>query len=216
MLLSTLQMRPRPFRRLATPRSVARTARRGAVAAVLAAAACGGKDPYAPTATLLTASDTFILLPLSRAQAPYGSALDLRAQIAVRPGLEVSTLNGLLVPNFDVAFDVDSSGNIVALPPKLVTASQSVPRTAFQVSTTAFDALGSAPGGTYLDTTIVVKPGQTLVVQAQGVGAVCAVGTPTYSKLVIDSVATGGLLYLRGLIDPNCGFKSFASGVPTS
>ena len=117
-----------------------------AIAVLAAAAACGGKDPYAPVAQFQTVAPTFILLPLTHAQAPYGSAIDLRSQLAVRPGLEVSTLSGLLVPNFDVAFDVDSSGGLVLKQPKLVTAAQSVPRTGIQIVSTPFDSLGSAPG----------------------------------------------------------------------
>ncbi len=188
-----------------------------AIAVLSTAAACGGKDPYAPVAQFQTVAPTFILLPLAHAQAPYGSAIDLRSQLAVRPGLEVSTLNGLLVPNFDVAFDVDASGGLVLRQPKLVTAAQSVPRTGIQIVSTPFDSLGSAPGGTYQDSTPVpIKTGQTVVLQAQGVALVCALGSPLYAKLVVDSVVPAGLIYVRARIDPNCGFKSFGAGVPAS
>jgi hypothetical protein len=35
-----------------------------------------------------------------------------------------------------------------------------------------------------------------------------------YAKIVVDSVKAGGLIFGRGVINPNCGFKSFAEGIP--
>ena len=40
-------------------------------------------------------------------------------------------------------------------------------------------------------------------------------GNSIYAKLVIDSVnRVTRQLYLRSVVDPNCGFRSFASGIP--
>ncbi len=187
-----------------------------ALPALGAAAACGGKDPYAPIAYLPTVSTRFIVYTMRSATPPQTWALDLRTPAPVQPGVYLSATSGVLVPNFDVAFNVDSTGRLILLPPKLVTASQIVPQVGFQTSTTPFDSLRAAPGGTYqADSTFRVTVGQTIVVQSQGVA--CRVASPFYARLVIDSFdPTTGAISLRALIDPNCGFKSFASGVPTS
>lgn len=202
-------------------RSLPTSAGRGAsVAAALVAlgvAACGGKDPYAPTASYQTVGTTTTLYPMSRVVAPQNSALELRTPTELRPAVYLSSVVGAVVPNFDVAFDVDSAGHIVLLPPKLVTSAQFVPRTGFQSSGTLFDSLKSAPGGTYqADSAFRVTVGQTVVVQAQGTTG-CSVASPFYAKLVIDSYdSTTGAIAIRAYIDPNCGFKSFAAGVPSS
>ncbi len=182
-----------------------------------AVAACGGKDPYAPVASYPNLPTAFVVFPLRNAPPPQSPAVDLRAGSIVRPAIIYSSTLGSLVPNFDVAFDIDAAGHILLLPPKLVAAAQVIPRTGFQIVSTAYDSLGSAPGGTYqADSAVVVVPGQTVVAQAQGTTG-CTVGAPFYAKLVVDSVSrlTGGI-FVRATIDPNCGFKSFASGLPTS
>jgi hypothetical protein len=185
-----------------------------AALAVAAAAACGGRDPYAPIAQTSTVGpQSLTLVPLSRVRAPFYPALDLRFAEPVQPAVGV-TGNGL-VPNFDVAFDVDGAGRIILLPAKLVVSTTVVPSTGFQTSSTKFDSLGSAPGGTYQSDSVRVTVGQTVVVQAQS--TICGAGSFFYAKLVVDSVySTTGALAVRVLSDPNCGFKSFASGVPTS
>ena len=182
-----------------------------------AVAACGGKDPYAITASYVNVSISFVVFPLRNAPPPHAPALDLRAAAVVRPAIVYSSSSGALVPNFDVAFDVDSAGHVLLLPPKLVTSAQIIPRTGFQLSSVAYDSLGSAPGGTYKpDSTLQIAPGQTVVVQAQGTTG-CSVASPFYAKLVVDRVdPSTGAIYGRATIDPNCGFKSFSSGLPTS
>ena len=203
-------------------RTSAHTARRAnalaAVAAITGAAACGGKDPYAPTASLPTYAVSYTIFPLSRVRAPFYPALDLHTPNAVRPAVQSYLIGSTytLVPNFDVAFDLDSAGHIVLLQPKQIVTTTTVPKTGFQTSTTAFDALGSAPGGTYQQDSLVrVSPKQTVIVQAQGLACLSA-GTFFYAKLVVDSITAAGALATRVVTDPNCGFKSFASGVPTS
>lgn len=202
----------RPF---ATPR---RAVLASALLVVGAVAACGGKDPYAPVAQYNTVGTTFLLYPMGRVIPPQYSALDLHTPLPVRPNIIVTSLGGqaVLAPNFDVAFDVDAAGHVVLVPPKLVTAGQLIPRTGFQTSSTLYDSLTAAPGGTYqADSAFRVAVGQTVVVQAQGI--LCSVAAPFYAKLVIDSVnSTTGAIYLRARIDPNCGFKSFAAGRPGS
>lgn len=172
-------------------------------------AACGGTDPYAPKASYSTVETTFLVYPLNAAPPGQASALDLRNVAAVRPA--VSTTGA---PTFDLA--IDRVGGVVRyLPPKLVTAALSTPQTGFQLVGTPFDSLFDAPGGTYVrDSAFTVPVGRTVVVQATT--SVCTTTAPIYAKLVVDSIASSGGIYVRARIDPNCGFKSFRSGVPTN
>lgn len=190
-----------------------------ALVGACAAASCGGGvDPYAPIATYDTSPTAFTVYPLRNLPDGQYSAVDLRTPQTLRPGLQlIATSSGTaLVPNFDVAFDIDASGRVLLLPPKLLTSAQIIPRTGFQISSTLYDSLSSAPGGDYkADSAFAVTPGQTVVVQAQG--AVCSVALPFYAKLVIDKVdPVTRAISIRALIDPNCGFRSFAPGRPKS
>lgn len=210
----------RAFPRTPSPRQVRALAGLVTLAcSVTGAAACGGKDPLAVNAAYNTLGTSFVLYPQSRVRAPYFSALELRTPTRVQPGVTAVSSNGVVVlaPNFDVAFDLDSAGKIVLLQAKQLVSAQFVPRTGFQTSTTAFDSLGAAPGGTYqLDSIVRVSVGQTFIVQAQGTTG-CTVTAPFYAKLVVDSVSPAtGAMYIRARIDPNCGFRSFAAGLPTS
>ena len=60
--------------------------------------------------------------------------------------------------------------------------------------------------------------GQAVVVQA--VTPVCTLSGSSnliYSKFVVDSVnAATRAMYVRMVVDPNCGFMSFLPGVPGS
>lgn len=208
--------RPVPaFRRAPVVRAAVTSLVAGAAAL---AAACGGKDPYAPVAYYSTQSTEFAVYPLQRTTPPYFNAVNLYGAAPVQLALTVvsSTLSAGLYPNFDVAFDLDAGGNVLLLPPKLVTAAQIVPRTGFQVVKEAYDSLTFAPGGTYqADSAFRITRGQTVVVQAQG--SACSLASPFYAKLVVDSINTGtGAIYVRMRVDPNCGFKSLAAGVPSS
>jgi hypothetical protein len=64
-------------------------------------------------------------------------------------------------------------------------------------------------------------PGETLVIQSahNNSGDLCqfALSPYLYAKIAVDSVTLSTrTLYLRMGVDPNCGFRSFAPGIPTS
>ncbi|MDF1502523.1 hypothetical protein [Roseisolibacter sp. H3M3-2] len=193
--------------------------RGGALAAVagaaLLAAACGGEDPFAIRATLETSLDTVVVYPLRGGQSLFPTALDLFGRSAVRPALR-----GGVAPNFDIAFDTDAQGRVLLYPARLVASPPGgSPRTGFQVTGTAFDALDIAPNSGYrFDSLQVVTAGQTVIVEAQGVstsGLYCAGTSSMHAKLVVDSVARGtGAVHLRVRNNPNCGFRGLTAGVP--
>jgi hypothetical protein len=183
--------------------------------AALAAAACGGQDPFAIRATLETTLDTVVLYPLSRQQSLLPSALNLFSRSAVRPAL----LGGV-VPNFDLAVDTDAQGRVVLYPARLVASPPGgAPRTGFQTVTTTFDVLDVAPRSGYrFDSLQVAAVGQTVVIEGQGVsgtGLYCGTSTPLHAKLVVDSVARAtGAVHARVRTNPNCGFRGLTAGIP--
>jgi hypothetical protein len=84
----------------------------------------------------------------------------------------------------------------------------------------AFDDLTIAPTGRYADSTLVVSKGEVFVVQAvrNSSGDVCQfdISPYIYSKMQVDSVAVDSrTIFVRAVLDPNCGFRSFESGIPT-
>jgi hypothetical protein len=79
-----------------------------------------------------------------------------------------------------------------------------------------FDNVRKAPGGGYkYDSTVTVNPGQTVVVEVASDACQFSLAQLLYAKVVVDSVnADTRQVYFRATRDPNCGFKSFAPGVP--
>ena len=86
----------------------------------------------------------------------------------------------------------------------------------------SFESVLEAPKtGFATDASVVLAPGQTVVIQSSHNGPrdICQFAlTPyIYAKITVDSVNVATrTLYLRMGVDPNCGFRSFASGVPAS
>jgi hypothetical protein len=140
----------------------------------------------------------------------------------------VSVLVGQAVPVdgfaiFDVALDVNASGNAVVYPPKLVVNSLAERRQVGLLKATgSFESVLEAPStGFGTDASVVLAPGETVVIQsAHNISSdICqfALSPYIYAKITVDSVNVANrILYLRMGVDPNCGFRSFASGVPTS
>lgn len=120
---------------------------------------------------------------------------------------------------FDIAFDIDSAGNPVILPERVVASALAATHSVgLQVVAGDYDAIDRAPRtGYHPDTALVVTPGQVVVVQSQD-GNACSIslsGTTLYAKFVIDSVdLVNRQLSIRFTTDPNCGFYSFAAGLP--
>ena len=98
-------------------------------------------------------------------------------------------------------------------------------------TTQLYESITQAPATGYDDSTVVtIKPGNVLLLQAFSVASGCT-GQPIsarqviYAKMVVDSINTsaydpitnpqGNTIYLRMRVDPNCGFLSFADGIPT-
>jgi hypothetical protein len=174
--------------------------------------ACG--DPTSLRANLLNSVDTLHVFALTGTPPSYPSGISIVAGQAVR-------VDGFA--GFDVALDINSAGLPVVYPVKLVVASPGTARpVGLQKVTSSFDAVLEAPSTGYKgDAEVVLTPGETVVVQSphNGSGDICqfAISPYIYAKITVDSVKLDSrILYLRMGVDPNCGFRSFADGLPTS
>jgi len=180
------------------------------VAAVLSACA----DPTNLRATAFTTVDTLSVFALTGTPPSYPSGVSIVAGQAVR-------VDGFA--NFDVALDIDASGRAVIYPVRLVVPSPNGSRpVGLQRVASGFEAVLEAPRTGYeTDDSFVVAPGETIVIQAahNENGDICqfALSPYLYAKIAVDSVSLASrTLYLRMGVDPNCGFRSFASGIPIS
>ena len=196
--------------------------RRSLVLAALALSpliACGGTDPFAPVASLYTGPDVFVLYPLSTAPNVLPSGLQMITRSAVRP--QVSSSLGI---NFDFVVDLDAQNRVRILPPKLIaTLPTGTPVTGIQIVAATYDSLLRAPNTGYVLRLGHGRPARSGLRRA---GAGCDLDDggvfprhrPSTARMIIDSVVAVPALatsriYLRSVIDPNCGFRSLESGV---
>lgn len=190
------------------------TRRLTALAACLAAAAviACGKNPYGPLPLFAVRADTTVAYALSGTPGTVPAALDLVRGGAV--GIDGSA-------SFDLAVDLDASGRVVLYPARLVV-SPAVGTRLVGVRKTgeAFDAITSAPAGAYqTDTATVVSVGEAFVVETtrNGPGDPCQGSfTPQlYARVVVDSVNSGTrAMYIRSVLNPNCGVRSLVLPAP--
>jgi hypothetical protein len=190
----------------------ARLALLATMSVVVGLNACG--DPTNLQANLPTTVDTLSVFALSGTPPTYPSGISLVARQAVR-------VDGFA--SFDVAFDINAAGNAVIYPVKLVVLTPGNTRAVGFIKVAGvFDQVLAAPKtGFGLDTGIVMVPGEVVVVQsAHNLDSdlcVFAINPNLYAKFTVDSVnLSNRLLYLRMGLDPNCGFRSFATGIPAN
>ena len=87
-----------------------------------------------------------------------------------------------------------------------------------QKSDQTFDQVFDAPkSGYHADTAVVTRPGQVILAQSQdpNVCGVSVTGTTIHAKIVVTAInVPSRQLTIRYTVDPNCGFRSFATGIP--
>jgi hypothetical protein len=182
-----------------------------ALAAALAAgAACN--DPVTNTATLEVASGSLVVTALT------GTAPNARSALQLRLAPTVASPETLSDNDYHVVLDINAAGRPVVYPGVLVSRA-AARRASIRRVNAPYDSLTRAPTDGYsADSALVVAPGEVVGVQlAGGGGGECAfTGRPYfYSKIVVDSVRLRDrLLFVRATTNPNCGFRSFAPGVP--
>ena len=120
---------------------------------------------------------------------------------------------------FDVAFDIDTSGKVVYMPQRVVASSlASTHSVGLRTVPDSFGAISSAPKSGYrADTSLVTGPNVVVLAQSNDFNtcAVSLTGSSIYAKIVVTSVARATRqIKVRYTVDPNCGFVSFAPGIP--
>lgn len=189
--------------------------RRFSAAAVLVLALGACKDNNILQADQPVVADTLVAYALTGTPPSLPSGLASTYRTTVRVDGSGS---------FDVAFDLNSRGDSVIVAPvrAVISPLSGAPQVGLQLPKTSFDAITSAPGGYYRpDTAIVVAPGEPFVLLTQRTtGATTCLYNPAphiYAKVVIDSVQLATrAIYLRQVMDPNCGYRSFEPGLPSS
>jgi hypothetical protein len=174
--------------------------------AALAFAACS--DPFKLKASYANEPFTYSVYALSGSgPANAAAALDLIGRSPVK-------VDGTL--GFDVAFDFDGKGKILVIPQKLVGTPMSSGRVVgLQRISGAYESVLLAPQRNWMiDSVVALVPGEVVGVRLTSASCLYQLSSDMYAKLVIDSVKAGGLIFGRGMINPNCGFRSFAEGIP--
>ncbi|MBA3646474.1 MAG: hypothetical protein H0W63_09880 [Gemmatimonadaceae bacterium] len=184
----------------------------GVLGAAIAASAC--TDPVRITARDVTVVDTLTVYALSGTSPALPSGLDVfTRQLVVVDGFAA----------FDVAFDIESATKVRIYPVRFVVTSPSGVRQVGIIKQPGlFEQLQNAPSGTYqTDSSVVVSPGEIAVIQTTRAfpGEFCqfTLQPYLYAKLSVISVDTvARTIQFQLGIDPNCGFRSFQPGLPTS
>ncbi len=175
-----------------------------------------GDDPFTVRAQFQTVADSFAIQTLTRTPAS--------ARALWRIGTFSRFRLDSIGEQFDLGFDIDASGRVVVVPARRITvtlpgATVAPPSVSLLLSPTAYATLDRAPESGYsADSSVVVTIGQTVVVRSQSnfCSRQTTGGTLLYTKFVIDTVdAIARRLVLRATIQPNCNFRSFATGIPT-
>jgi hypothetical protein len=180
------------------------------IASALVLTACG--DPQGIIAQLPTVTDSYQVYALTGTPASLPSGINTYIRSAMR-------VDGNA--NFDVAFDLNGTGQVLVYPVQRIVSSITGTRQVGLKKVAGTDSTVTiAPTGTYLDSTVVAAPGEVIVVQAvrNGTNDVCqfSISPYIYTKLVIDSVSVPSRsIFVGATLDPNCGFRSFEAGIPT-
>ena len=128
--------------------------------------------------------------------------------------------------SFDVALDLDPSGKILVYPVRALAGplAGTIPtRVGLQTMTGTFESVRSAPDAGYDTITVkTISPGTVVtaeILQQTSLACVYSLqGSAMYAKFVVDSVnLPSRKLYVRHVIDGNCGFRSLVpDSIPTS
>lgn len=182
------------------------------LAAVLLASAglssgCG-PDPFAPRATSDVVRTIFTVWAISGSPTPYPTGYSVQNNVTVR--LEPTG-------TFDLAFDITPAGKLRVLPVSAVVAPIGGARSiGVMVPGVPYEDITAAPRGRYAtDSIIELEVGESFVVQVPT--QLCGFSqTPViYAKFSVDTIAAADRrAFLVGRINPNCGFRSFADGLP--
>jgi hypothetical protein len=179
-----------------------------AFAAAFAAVSCG--DLTGVPASLPTLTDSGVVYAINGAPLGAPTALQISAGQLVAANSSFA---------FDVAFDIDSAGHVVFLPLRTVASSlASSHQVGLQVSNVSFDNMTAAPKTGYRADTALVGAANVVVLAQSNDVTTCGLalsGANLYAKIIVTSVdLVSRSMNVTFTVDPNCGFVSFADGVP--
>jgi len=162
------------------------------------AAACGETQRLPAQGEVF--SDTLIVYALSGTDISYPTALNVR---------ELAVVRATGVFDYEIAFDIDATGNAVLYPIEVLVAAD-VPfrRVGLQKLDLPFDSLTSAPRTGYVyDQPTTLAAGESVAIEAS---VVCQY---PYPQVMIDSVSVARrAIYFHAVSDPSCGFRSLVPG----
>ena len=168
-------------------------------------------DPNLLQAQLPTVTDIYDVFALTGTPAAYPSGINTYVRTPVR-------VDG--TANFDVAFDLDEQNRVVMYPvQRVVSGIGGTRRVGLRKVAGKFAEVTIAPTGTYADSSVIATPGEVVVVQSvrNGSGDACQfdISPYIYTKMTVDSVSlVSRVIRVSAVLDPNCGFRSFESGIP--
>lgn len=177
-----------------------------ALALVLVAGAC--QDPFK-----LTAQRANVAISLE-GWAMSGTAPTLPSVLIV-PGFTMTRPDA--AGSFDLAFDIDAQGRLTVFPVSSVVAAIAGSRqVGFVRPTQTYDAILEAPrSGWTNDSSIVLVAGDIFITRVSSAFCQFDFRQEIYAKFRVDSIIPAQRRYrLQALINPNCGFRSFQTGVP--
>jgi hypothetical protein len=173
-------------------------------------------DPLGVNATTETQSDTVVVFAMTGTPAAFPSGYSAGTGLISRIEPDIS---------FDIVFDIASDNSIRIVPARLISQfrvvlglTQSTQQVGLQAGTGTFESIGRAPNSGYKrDSVLTVTPGQPVLLEVQS--EVCSfqftLSPILYAKIVVDSIHTDSRqIFFRSIRNPNCGFRSFAPGVP--
>jgi hypothetical protein len=170
---------------------------------VAALAGCG--DPLRIRPQFDTVADTITVFAVTGTPVIAPAALSTLRHEAVR--LDPSR-------DFDIVFDINAGGRAVLYPVQLVGGSPG--NTGIQVATESYDAILEAPTSGYArDSATVLDVGDVALIEAEPAFCAASLYRTIYSKLIVDEIdLVNRSVRVRIRVDPNCGFRSLAEGLP--
>lgn len=194
-----------------TPVRIHRALRATALAFALGVAGvfgCG-PDPFAPVAREPNLDATVEVWALTGAPTNFPTVYLVPQRLSVRPDAAGS---------FDLGFDIDADGRLVVLPVSSIVASlQGDRRIGMVRSDELYNLVTEAPrSGWVYDSTLTLNVGQVFIVRVQTQYCQLEQSPEVYAKYIVDSILPDERrIRLSGRVNPNCGFRSFLSGIPT-
>jgi hypothetical protein len=176
---------------------------------VIATIAAACSDPIKPLATLVNVADTTTVYAINGSPSGAPSAISFYDATVLRADVRFA---------FDLVFDITADGKAMLIPVQKFAGLGGGHQVGMQTVTTPYEQLESAPESNYaFDSTFIVTAGTTLVVASadQVLCTIYSAGPLIFTKVLISEIdPVTRRIKLAFTVDRNCGFRSFAAGVP--